>query len=67
MKLYATKSFLGTHNYTTFASSGDGASKDRTRLKKEGHSNIKTEQHDVDTTRTGLIEFLNTQFSSPAV
>ncbi len=42
-----------------FASSAGDASKARTRLKKAGLVDIKTEEVEVETTRVGLISFLN--------
>jgi len=72
MKLYKTKSHVvaddephETKHYAEFTSSGDGASKARTRLKKLGHEGISTEEVDVDPTRAGLIEFLNSLTAAP--
>lgn len=65
MNLYLTSSIspLGMP-FTEFASSDSNASKVRTRLKKAQHTDIGTIAHEVPTTRTGLIEFLNSQFAS---
>jgi len=64
MKLYLTHS-RDSHAimYTEFASSDANASKCRTKLKALGRVEIKTEAHDVPTTRDGLINFLNGQFA----
>lgn len=64
MKLHLTtfKNDEGTR-YTEFSSSGDAASKARTRLKKAGYIDIATKVEEVSTTRTELIEFLNKRFS----
>ena len=60
MKLYKTTSTnAGGQKYAEFASSADGASKIRTRLKKANHSDIGTKEVDILTDRTGLIIFLN--------
>ena len=63
MKLYRTTYLNDTIKHAEFASSGDGASKIRTRLKRlakeEPISNVQTAEVDVPTTRTELIAFLN--------
>jgi predicted ATP-grasp superfamily ATP-dependent carboligase len=59
MKLYQTTSIDDDTKFTEFTSSGDGASKARTRLKKLGHSGIASVEIEVDPTRTGLIKLLN--------
>lgn len=61
MKLYKTtcQSEFGSQKFYEFASSADGASKARTRLKKAGLWEVKTEEVDLNTDRTSLINFLN--------
>ncbi len=61
MKLYKTTSVdvVADKDYAEYTTSADAASKARTRLKKEHHSDVKTEEIDVPTTRTELTAFLN--------
>ena len=61
MKLYQTKASGDLASFTEYASSSDGASKARTRLKKQGLTDIATTEVDVPTTRTELIAWLNSQ------
>lgn len=69
MKIFTTTSTSSDGDgkvYTEFTSSADAASKTRTRLKKLEHTSITSAEHDLDTTRTGLIAFLNARFAAPA-
>lgn len=61
MKLYKTTATNeeNTQKFSEFASSASDASKVRTRLKRAGLWDVKTEEVEVDTTRQGLIVFLN--------
>ena len=60
MKLYLTKSIPSSGMmHEALASSEAGASKERTRLKKLGHTNIITTEIEVTPTRSGIIEFYN--------
>lgn len=62
MKLYKTiagSSSDDSLNFSEFASSASEASKARTRLKKEGLVEVKTEEVDINTDRQSLIRFLN--------
>lgn len=74
MKLYETKSMFivnTSHNgyevahCREYTSSAGDASKARTRLKKLDHESIVTTEVEVDTTRTGLIKFLNSRSAHP--
>lgn len=79
MKLYETKSFVTDPetnqavDYREYSSSASDASKVRTRLKAtKVHLEIKTEEVEIDTTRSGIITFLNTRmahesWAAPAV
>lgn len=65
MKLYKTTSYTETGgdsvaiDYTEFNSSASDASKTRTRLKKLGHFEVKTEEFETNTDRQSLIRLLN--------
>lgn len=61
MKLYKTTCTNedNSKQFAEFASSASDASKARTRLKKAGLWDIKTEEVEVPTTRSELIVFLN--------
>jgi len=66
MKLYETKSSVTDPetnqvvDYREFTSSAGDASKVRTKLKAtKVHVEIKTDEVEIDTTRAGIIAFLN--------
>jgi hypothetical protein len=69
MKLYETKSHVVTQledsdeyetvHYREYTSSAGDASKARTRLKKLEHESITTTEVEIDTSRAGIIKFLN--------
>lgn len=63
MKLHCTTYTVNGIDYAEFATSGAGASKIRTRLKRLNKTNdvtsVATEEADVPTTRTELVAFLN--------
>lgn len=64
MKLYLTTSEDAGRKYAEFATSGAGASKTRTKLKAAKHMLIVTEEVEVSTKRSDLIEFLNDRFAA---
>lgn len=70
MKLYVTTSEVdldsgAVQKFFEYTSSAGDASKARTRLKKLKHEKISTVEVEVDTTRTGLIKYLNGLMADP--
>jgi hypothetical protein len=62
MTLYKTKYMDGRGELKAkWAGSLALASKDRTQLKRDGHSEIETEPVDFNTNKAGIIELLNTK------
>lgn len=66
MKLYETTVLHAGLKYLEFSSSGEAASKVRTRLKKNGMPGPTTEEVDVPTTRNELVAFLNKRMAHPS-
>ena len=64
MKLYQVETTLQDKIFYEYASSDSNASKVRTKLKKVGHNVVGTPAHEVETTREGLIKYLNSQFAA---
>lgn len=66
MKLYQTNAVTSAGaRFSEFKTSAGDASKLRTSLKTTGHKDIKTEEVEIDATRSGIIEFLNARYVSP--
>lgn len=63
MNLHRVQYIVDDKHYTEFATSGDGASKIRTRVKKLGGLVKESDQVDVNTTRADLVTFLNKQMA----
>lgn len=63
MKLHRVTSTVEGRRFTEFASSADGASRIKTRLKKLGALDFDVAPIELDNTRDGLIKFLNTHMA----
>lgn len=66
MKLYKTTGGEDHLTFTEVASSSSDASKARTRLKKAGLEDVKTEEIEVEPTRSGIIALVNSISAHPS-
>lgn len=65
MKIYETKSVdMDDNDHSKWTSSDGAAGKVRKAFKAARHTEVKTVEHEVDPTRSGILAFLNERVGS---